>query len=457
MIPEEPIEAALRQRPSDERTYAEPLSPMASDSRVAVRVQPVRRVRWARTRRGAVPTLASLGAVLAIGAGLLLARWPLTAPAVGSATISPTSSPTSGRSPSPIPSAAGYSVVAAMSRTSTPSTGPSTGPRGGWSPDGRYFVVYQGPVGSQSPVLSHVFAADGTPVTQIAGFIVWDGDGAGYLWESNAGGPLSTVQGDLYRGQIGSDVRTPVANPCTPGWDCWPLGGDRFVFVEHSPTGDLPNHWAYWSNGTLGPVHDGAPGELTPDGARMIVSHYDSMDGEMALGWPAVVEPATGKVLRSWPSFHSRFGSGVFSRDGNYVYAGSSILDIATGRIVAIGKDGDWSIGWDASDRMLLADDASRTVTAWSVDGAEHASAIPYGDSIYGSIYLSPSGRAAAIMVRPHTFILWTPEGRQTIELPADALDVAWSPDERSVVICTDVTAQGQEMVLLVRNWRPGS
>jgi hypothetical protein len=422
----------------------ERLETVSSGPGEAVRARPTRRGRRVLTRVIAMRMLVLLCAVVVIGGGVLLWRRPLTAPAVGSATFSPTPSPTSGRSPSPDPPAPGYTVVSALSPSVTPSTGASAG--GGWSPDGRYFVVYEGPVGGQSPVLSHVFEADGTPVTQITGFIVWDGHGAGYLWESGGGGPLSTAQGDLWRSQIGSDVRTPVVNPCIDGWDCWPLGGDRFLFVEHSPTGDLPNHWAYWSNGVLGPVHDGMPGARTPDGGRMIVSHYDSTDGELALGWLAVVEPATGKVLRSWPSFHSRFGSGVFSRDGNYVYAGSSILDIATGRIVAIGTDGDSSIGWDASDLMLLVDDASRTVTAWGVDGVEHASAIPYGDSIY----LSPSGRAAAIMVRPHTFILWTSEGRQTIELPADALDVAWSPDERSVVICTDVTAEDREMVLLV-------
>ena len=427
----------------------ERLEAASSRSGAAVRVRPTRRVRRVLTRGIAMRMLVLLCAVLVIGGGVLLSRRPLAAPAEASATVSSSPSARSEKSLLPVLPAAGYAVVAAWSPSSTPSTGLA----GGWSPDGRYFAVYEGPVGSQAPVVSHVYAADGSRVAEIAGLIAWDGGGDRYMWEGNAGGFLSGDE-DLYRGQIGSDIRTQLLNPCIEGWDCWPLGGDRFVFVEHSPTGDLPNHWAYWSNGTLGPVHDGMPGERTPDGGRMIVSHHDSWDGEMALGWLAVVEPASGRVIRSWPGFHSRFGFGVFSRDGNYVYAGSSILDIATGRIVRVGAAGaaeNW-IGWDSNDRMLLADGASRTVTAWGVDGVEHASAIPYGESIY----LSPSGRVAAIMIRPHTFILWTAAAQKVIELPAQALDVAWSPDERSVVICTDVTPQDREMVLLMSNWRAG-
>lgn len=70
MNADERIEAALKRRPSDERTYDEPLAaPVKGDAHV-LRVQPVMR---SRVRTGALPALAAVAIVLALGAGALTA------------------------------------------------------------------------------------------------------------------------------------------------------------------------------------------------------------------------------------------------------------------------------------------------------------------------------------------------------------------------------------------------
>jgi hypothetical protein len=101
MNPDERIEAALRRRPSDERTYDEPLAALAFVCETKVRLRPVTR---ARLRAGAVPALASLCLVAIVGAGLLVVGWPRGSGQVGSAPAdgSASASETASRSPTAV-------------------------------------------------------------------------------------------------------------------------------------------------------------------------------------------------------------------------------------------------------------------------------------------------------------------------------------------------------------------
>ncbi|MGA3057613.1 MAG: hypothetical protein ABSE70_06210 [Candidatus Limnocylindrales bacterium] len=86
MNADERIEAALKRRPSDERTYDEPLAaPVKGDAHV-LRVRPLMR---SRMRTGALPALAAVAIVLAVGAGGLavgLLRGPSAGHPSGSGT-----------------------------------------------------------------------------------------------------------------------------------------------------------------------------------------------------------------------------------------------------------------------------------------------------------------------------------------------------------------------------------
>lgn len=66
----ERIESALRRRPSDEREYEEPLVALAQGDGGVQRVRPATR---SRVRAGALPALAAIAVVLALGAGALTA------------------------------------------------------------------------------------------------------------------------------------------------------------------------------------------------------------------------------------------------------------------------------------------------------------------------------------------------------------------------------------------------
>lgn len=70
MNSEERIEAALRRRPADERAYEEPLTALVRSDAGVQRVRPATR---SRVRTGALPGLAAIAVVLALGAGALAA------------------------------------------------------------------------------------------------------------------------------------------------------------------------------------------------------------------------------------------------------------------------------------------------------------------------------------------------------------------------------------------------
>ena len=113
MNPEDPVEAALRRRPGDERDYAEPLAALVASPGVR-RVRPVVR---SKVRMGALAAIAML-VVLAVGVGVvtagLLSR-PAAGPAVGSegtgSTVAPSQTPALAPSPGcsivPVPTTAG--------------------------------------------------------------------------------------------------------------------------------------------------------------------------------------------------------------------------------------------------------------------------------------------------------------------------------------------------------------
>jgi LysM repeat protein len=113
MNPEDPVEAALRLRPGDERDYAEPLAALVASPGVR-RVRPVVR---SKVRTGALAAIAML-VVLAVGVGVvtpgLLSR-PAAGPAVGSegtgSTVAPSQTPALAPSPGcssvPVPTTAG--------------------------------------------------------------------------------------------------------------------------------------------------------------------------------------------------------------------------------------------------------------------------------------------------------------------------------------------------------------
>jgi hypothetical protein len=70
MSNDERIEAALKRRPADEREYGEPLAALVRRDEGVQRVKPVTR---SRVRTGALPALAAIVVVLALGAGALAA------------------------------------------------------------------------------------------------------------------------------------------------------------------------------------------------------------------------------------------------------------------------------------------------------------------------------------------------------------------------------------------------
>jgi LysM repeat protein len=134
MNTDERIEAALRSRPSDEPTYAEPLAALVPGSGVQ-RLRPVTR---SRVRTGALAAVAML-AVLAVGVGVLAvgrSGRPAVGPAVESqgtgsvvaASKTPASVPSSGCSIVPAPTAAlgcGAMPSAASSAGPTSHAGPT--------------------------------------------------------------------------------------------------------------------------------------------------------------------------------------------------------------------------------------------------------------------------------------------------------------------------------------------
>ena len=131
MNPEDPVEAALRLRPGDERDYAEPLAALVASPGVR-RVRPVVR---SKVRTGALAAIAML-VVLAVGVGVvtagLLSR-PAAGPAVGSegtgSTVAPSQTPALAPSPGcSIVPAVGSPDVCGVNPSAAPSVAGSVGP-----------------------------------------------------------------------------------------------------------------------------------------------------------------------------------------------------------------------------------------------------------------------------------------------------------------------------------------
>ena len=96
MKSDERIEAALRRRPSDERDYEEPMAGLVSDEGIQ-RVRPVTR---SRMRAGALPGVAGLALVLALGVGWAVVGLPHDRGVGGPSGVLQTGSgPTPGASP----------------------------------------------------------------------------------------------------------------------------------------------------------------------------------------------------------------------------------------------------------------------------------------------------------------------------------------------------------------------